>query len=168
MLRFRDSIYFCDDLGNIFNGNTGRILKQKTCKSGYKQVCLYMPTGKKSFYVHRIVGECFIDNPDLKPEINHIDGDKGNNRSENLEWVTSSENQQHAFSSGLQSPSRLFGEMNGTYRGVIYGERIMDGERLQIRALTDCKDLGFTQSSVHKVINGKLKTHKGYRFWREE
>lgn len=167
MLRFRDSIYFCDKLGNIYNGNTGRALKQKVCKSGYIQVCLYMPNGKKSFYVHRVVAECFVANSYSKPEVNHIDGDKSNNNHSNLEWVTSSENQKHAFINELQKPTRLFGETNGTYKGVIHGERILDGKKVQIRALTDCKGLGFTPSSVHKVINGKLKSHKGYKFWRK-
>ena len=167
MIRFRDSMYFCNESGSVFNGNTGRVLKQKTCKSGYKQVCLYMPDEKRSFYVHRVVAECFIANPNSSPEVNHIDGNKRNNKFSNLEWVTSSENQKHAFNGGLQKPTRLFGEMHGTYKGVIYGERVLDGKRISIRALTDCKDFGFTQSSVHKVINGNLKTHKGYRFWRE-
>lgn len=64
---------------------------------GYLHAELNMRGVHKGKKIHRLVAEAFIPNPDNKREVNHIDGNKHNNTVENLEWVTSSENQLHAF-----------------------------------------------------------------------
>jgi len=168
VVAFRGSRYECSENGRVVNANTGRELKQKTKSLGYKEVCLYIKGEKKSFYVHRIVAECFVENKDKKPEVNHIDGDKSNNKSSNLEWCTSSENQLHAFKSGLQKPTRLLGVDHGMYKGVISCKNLKTDDVFKMRSLTDCHKYGFTSSSVSKVINNQLKTHKSHIFWRED
>jgi HNH endonuclease len=55
----------------------------------------------KIWLLHRIIAECFVPNPDNKPIVNHIDGNKGNPRADNLEWVTNQENCLHAYRTGL-------------------------------------------------------------------
>ena len=82
-----------------------KLLKQSFTSTGYKKVELYKDGKRKSFKVHRLVAIAFIPNPDNKPEVNHIDGNKINNNIDNLEWVTSSENTIHAYETGL-SPNK--------------------------------------------------------------
>lgn len=87
------------------NGKTykGKILKPIITKSGYVNVCLTTGNDESRITkrVHRLVADAFVENPDDKDEINHKDGNKENNRSENLEWVTRSENEQHAYDNNL-------------------------------------------------------------------
>lgn len=71
---------------------------------GYRFVTLSKAKERKIAYIHRLVAETFIDNPLLKNEVNHIDGNKNNNSFENLEWVTRSENCKHACALGLMNP----------------------------------------------------------------
>lgn len=81
----------------------GRLIYQgSNVQVGYKQVSLWKNNKNTIHYVHRLVAEAFIPNPDSKPEINHIDGNRCNNLVENLEWVTSSENSYHASNTGLR------------------------------------------------------------------
>ena len=82
-----------------------RLLKPSNTSTGYKKVELYKDGKRKSFKVHRLVAIAFIPNPDNKPEVNHIDGNKINNNIDNLEWVTSSENTIHAYETG-SSPNK--------------------------------------------------------------
>lgn len=70
-------------------------------KKGYQRVQLYVSAGEAiTRKVHRIVAEHFIPNPDNKPQVNHIDGDKQNNNVANLEWATQIENMSHAVAQG--------------------------------------------------------------------
>lgn len=78
-----------------------RILKQKTTKSGYKSVHLRCMDYQSYPTIHRIVAEAFIDNPDNKPTVNHIDANKENNHVDNLEWSTHSEQMIHAVDNEL-------------------------------------------------------------------
>lgn len=71
-------------------------LKPEETSKGYLRVDLYDKEGKrKHFKIHRLVAQAFIPNPENKPQINHIDGNKQNNSITNLEWVTDAENKEH-------------------------------------------------------------------------
>lgn len=65
--------------------------------SGYPSICLSVDNQQKTFYIHRLVAEAFIDKPEGATEVNHKDGNRQNNKVENLEWVTLRENQLHAM-----------------------------------------------------------------------
>ena len=81
----------------------GKVLLQTMNKQvQYKQVSLWKENKGTSYYVHRLVAEAFIPNPEGKPEVNHIDGNRQNNHISNLEWVTSGENSLHASKTGLR------------------------------------------------------------------
>jgi hypothetical protein len=86
-------------------GPKGKFLNPWIGRGGYLKVCLKNNGRKRWVYVHRLVCENFIANPLDKKEINHKDGDKLNNNSDNLEWVTRSENGLHAFRTGLNVPA---------------------------------------------------------------
>ena len=85
-----------------------RLLKQGIDKDGYKHVILYKNGRGSIFKTHKLVAIAFIDNPNNKKEINHKNGVKTDNKIENLEWCTRSENVKHAFKNGLKKP--IFGE----------------------------------------------------------
>lgn len=81
----------------------GHLLKQQINRFGYPVITLRFKHRLKKFFVHRLVAEYFISNPDNKPQVNHIDGNKTNNDVSNLEWCTCSENVTHAMENGLMN-----------------------------------------------------------------
>lgn len=89
------------NLGRLFSKRRNKILKCRVTKSGYEEIHTYVNKKSVFFKIHRLVAIAFIDNPENKPEVNHIDCDKLNNKVDNLEWVTGSENVIHAYENNL-------------------------------------------------------------------
>lgn len=94
--------------GRVFYKKAGRILKPIPI-GNYLGVQLCVNKVHKKFYIHRLVAQSFIENPQSKKEVNHINGDRTNNEVTNLEWNTRKENEKHAHETGLKN---LTGENN--------------------------------------------------------
>lgn len=83
--------------GEVINKNTNRVLKPQLNGKGYYRVCI----GGQLKFVHRLVAQKYVPNPNNKPQVNHKDGNKLNNCVDNLEWVDNKENIKHAVENGL-------------------------------------------------------------------
>lgn len=130
--------------GEIINTKTGCKLKPWVGKNGYLTVSLTNNGYAKKVYIHRLLGEAFISNPEEKPTINHKDGNKRNNKLENLEWASHSENIKHAYSSGLQPYRRKYSKEE--YTNLLF-TRFFMGE--SITSISASINQGLTQLSLH-------------------
>lgn len=98
-----ETMFAVSNKGRLYGKRSGKVLSQ-TDAGGYlgHSTKIGGRDGQSvRLRTHRIVAEAFLDNPDCKPQVNHIDGNKHNNCASNLEWVTGSENMKHAHSIGL-------------------------------------------------------------------
>jgi len=89
--------------GDVINRETKYILKPLRSLNGYSRVSIRIGNKKHNLSIHRLVANAFIPNPYKKPQVNHIDGVKTNNKTVNLEWSTAKDNTNHAYSSGLST-----------------------------------------------------------------
>jgi hypothetical protein len=98
------SDYKVSNQGRIYSVRQNKIMKLKS-NGVYKNIALHKDGTPHYRYIHRLVAMEFCSNPQNKPMVNHLDGDKLNNNYWNLEWVTKGENQLHAYKIGLRVPS---------------------------------------------------------------
>ena len=126
--------------------------------SGRYPVVGLMKDGKKKRHlVHRLVAQAYVSNSNNLPQVNHINGNRNDNRAENLEWVTSSENRIHAWNTGLQVATE---DHKASARKAGYGRRLLSMEQAKdIRAAYASGDinqyeLAAQYSTSQAVING--------------
>ena len=138
-------------------------------KGGYLTAGLRSATKKANPQVHRLVAIAFIQNPESKPQVNHIDGNKENNYAVNLEWVTASENIIHAFKTGLRSFDKLKQQgilgnkvsMKPVLRYNLDGSFVKEWEStIQIQ-----RTLKFPNSNICECLKGRYKQSHGY-IWK--
>ena len=131
----------------------------------YPMISLSKDGHKKRYLVHRLVAEAYLANPDDLPQVNHINGNREDNRAENLEWVTSSENRIHAWDTGLQVATE---DHKASARKAGYGRRLFSMEQAEyIRAAYASGDinqyeLAAQYNTSQAVING-IVTNKTYQ-----
>ena len=148
--------YEASDEGRIKNSKTGRILRTTQNSRGYEQVSLRVNKKYVTKRVHRLVADSFYEGDHSELDVNHIDGNKLNNRLSNLEFCTRSENIRHAFDTGLKRPSRMI-KVRVIETGEVY-ESIRESARA----------IGADQSMICQCLVGKMRSCNGYHFEKVE
>ena len=156
--------YEVSNLGNVrsLNWRKSGLAKKLTPaidRYGYLQVWLYNHKGERNFLkVHRLVAETFIPNPGNKPQVNHKDEIKTNNRVENLEWMTSKENCNYG------TRNERAGKASGKTRSKQVIQYTKDCELVKVWSSTYEveRQLGFAHNSISLVARGIRKTCGGF------
>lgn len=157
--------YQVSSLGNVrsLRRKTPHVLKPcRNLHSAYLQVWLFKKHRKKDqLFIHRLVAKAFVPNPENKPQVNHVNGNKFDNRAENLEWVTASENQRHAVAIGLKTSgedckwAKLTSEQVRLIRSL-YKPR---DKEFGVKALAKKFGLGF--GTVQRLVHGESYKNAG-------
>jgi hypothetical protein len=159
--------YLIDTHGNIKSLLTGKMLKLTVFKNGYKCVSLRKNMKTIKHYVHRLVAQTFIPNPDGKRTVNHKDGNTLNNCIDNLEWYTDSEQQYHAYDT-LNRTNGMIGKENTTSfvpieQYTMDGEFIAEYQAIKLAVLAT----GIERRAIGNCVNGKTKSSGGF-VWKKK
>ena len=142
----------------------GKVKRATLINNGYLIVNLCKNNKSKNYLLHRLVAETFIPNPENKPDINHIDGNKKNNCVNNLEWCTKSENMQHAVKTGLFVPTKfkiLVGEKHGN-------SKLKKADAIFIRNHTEISDTILAkQFNISREHVWRIKKKRSWRCLNE-
>lgn len=146
--------YIISNLGNVKNIKTNKILVGDHNTMGYRRVVLREKGFSKRYFVHRLVAYLFVEGYGENLVVNHIDGNKQNNIFTNLEWVTRSENDIHAFKNNLRD---------------IWNKRkliVVDGEQeLCFNSIKEASTyVGFSPHHLDNIINGVRNNTTRYEF----
>ena len=150
-----EGLYQVSNQGRVksFKWNKERFLKPSMDKDGYLLVTLCAGGKRKTLKVHRLVCEAFHENPDNKPQVNHINEDKTDNRACNLEWCTCKQNVNHG--SRNERVSKPVGQYSLDGKLIKLWPSTMEAER----------QAGFNHGNISQVANGKYKQAYGC-IWR--
>ena len=147
----RDPRIMVSNKGNVVSYKRGAGYPLKVVYGGGYQRVGAGDWHRPSQYVHRMVAETWIPNPNHYTQVNHINGDKDDNSVENLEWTTPSQNMRHAWRTGLtegRSIPILIVETGETFESIRECARRIGGD----------------QGAISKCLAGRQSTHHGYHF----
>ena len=136
-----------------------KILSFNKSNNGYLQVCLTKNGKCCTRTVHRLVAKAFIPNPENKPQVNHIDGNKQNNNVKNLEWCTAKENTGHAIKTGLKKSYNK----KKVKQYDLKGNFIKEWE--SITSFLKANNIDLNNSGITCCCKGRQKTSHGY-IWK--
>jgi len=158
----RGEVFSCYKPKTSIVTNTWHPIKWVLDKAtGYYLVTMVNATTKKrsNKFIHRLLGEAFIPNPQNKPQINHRDGVKTNNTLSNLEWATSKENTQHAVDNGLLTYAYC-------EKAVVQCDKLTKKELRTFKSGREAEDVtGIARQNISKVVTGKRKSAGGF-YWK--
>jgi hypothetical protein len=147
-------------------GKSGKLLKLAIGTCGYYQVLIYNKGKYKTYLLHRLIANLFIDNPDNLPEVNHIDGDKLNNSISNLEWCSRSQNIRHGVDNHLiKAPwKNKSGALHTRSKPVM--QISLDGNIInEYGSAREASRLsGVNYGTISCVLIGRGKTAGGYKW----
>ena len=149
--------YMVSNLGRIARSRIKGLvpLKPSIHGRGYLRADVILDGIRKSCFVHRLVAEAFLPNESKKPHVNHIDGDKRNNRVENLEWVTNQENVEHARKMGLAPYGSRIGISRLTESDIPV---IFEcAKRMPVKQIAE--RYGVYKGTISRVLSGKIWSH---------
>lgn len=176
-----NDFYEASNLGNVrsrdrvISYSDGRVRKYKSKKlkpqlwgSTYLTVILAVNGKNTTKNVHSLVAEAFLEKEKYHQCVNHIDGVKTNNKLENLEFCTYSQNSQHAYNTNLKLPASNLkpGKNHPCYKGATEATPQNGGDVILMNGNKEIEDAGFKPASVCRCIKGGRKSHKGYTFRR--
>lgn len=140
--------------GEIFSILSDLILKGTPSLKGYLTVALHKDGQQETRLIHRLVAEAFIENPEAKPSVNHIDSCRANNGYQNLEWCTPAENTQHGVACGFVkgAPRKLTSFQ-------VEQARSLYAEGFRMKWIAD--RLGVSTSTIKNVMRGKFYPFSG-------
>lgn len=142
--------------GKVWSNIRGRYLTIQKDRQGYPRIMLTNKDGKLKYWcVHRLVASSFLPNPLVKPEINHKNGIKTDNRVENLEWCTHGENMRHAERNGLRKAA--FGEGHGMSK--LSTDQVAKVRRICKETTRTYKDIA-QEFGVHLSLISLIKRNK--------
>lgn len=148
----------------------GQILNPDIAPNGYYRVSFSINRKRQQRYLHRLLAEHFIPNPNKLPQVNHLDGNKLNNNLNNLEWVTVQENTIHAYKHGLikhvsGKDHFNYGKFGSDSKRAkpVKATNIITNEVKEYGSIVETVKDGFSKSEVSRSCN-RGGVHKGHIF----
>jgi len=144
-----DNKYAVSNYGRVksFQGRTERILKSNKTHDGYEIIVMCKNNKPKSYRVNRLVAQCFLNNPNNYPQVDHIDNNRLNNHVENLQWMSARDNTTKSQGKPVNQFTKD-GEFIATHLSISHA----------------AKHINASKSNIHKVLISKYKTAYGFKW----